>query len=168
MPTVATVKEVQVDAVTSPALTNLLAPAKDGHEIFPSLDHLNENEKTNIQNLFQKFPSLFSIDTMDIAVFFRPWMPALPIGLFQLNLQIGQRQPSVMELVSGNSKGCHMCEIAVRKFKFLGFEVSAEGILPDPEKVHAITEMTYPKDVRGIRRFLGAAGFFRRHIAKFF
>lgn len=27
--------------------------------------------------------------------------------------------------------------------------------------------MTYPKDVRGIRRFLGAAGFFRRHIANF-
>ena len=59
------------------------------------------------------------------------------------------------------------CDVAVEEFKFLGFVVSAHGIRPDPEKTRAIAEMERPKDARGVRRFLGCVGFFRRHIAKF-
>lgn len=59
------------------------------------------------------------------------------------------------------------CEFAVQEFRFLGFKVTPEGILPDPEKVHRIVEMTPPRNAKGLRRFLGATGFFRNHIPNY-
>ena len=59
------------------------------------------------------------------------------------------------------------CDIAVSEFKFLGFIVSSKGILPDPEKCKAINEMPRPTNAKGVRRFLGATGFFRRHIPQY-
>ena len=59
------------------------------------------------------------------------------------------------------------CSFAQKSIKFLGFQVSGEGILPDPEKVTAITTMPAPATVKEVRRFLGAVGFFRRHIKDF-
>lgn len=63
------------------------------------------------------------------------------------------------------SAGLHLnpgkCEIAARKLKFLCFEVSSEGMSLDRKKLTAIAKMSHPKDVRGVRRFLGAAGYFR-------
>ncbi|XP_063589274.1 uncharacterized protein LOC134766340 [Penaeus indicus] len=53
------------------------------------------------------------------------------------------------------------CEIAIRKLEFLGFEVS----VLNPQNLTAIVEMSRPKDVRGVRRFLGATEFFHRYIA---
>lgn len=46
----------------------LLAPAKVSYTEFPSLDHLDYNEKSNIRNLFQNWIGLFSLDTMDICI----------------------------------------------------------------------------------------------------
>jgi len=59
------------------------------------------------------------------------------------------------------------CEFAVQEFRFLGFKVTPEGILPDPEKVRSIVDMTPPRNAKGVRRFLGATGFFRKHIPKY-
>lgn len=59
------------------------------------------------------------------------------------------------------------CIIAATSFKFLGFQVSPEGIRPDPDKCKAISEMPRPRTAREVRRFLGAAGYFRRHIKGF-
>jgi len=56
------------------------------------------------------------------------------------------------------------CNFAKNKIRFLGFEVSGEGVAPDPSKVTCIAEMNAPKNVKGVRRFLGATGFFRKHI----
>ena len=33
--------------------------------------------------------------------------------------------------------------------------ISADGVTPDPEKTRAVQEMDAPKDVSGIRSFLG-------------
>jgi len=65
---------------------------------------------------------------------------------------------------SGFKLNVNKCEFVVQNFRFLGFRVTPEGILPDPDKVRAIAEMPAPKTVRGVRRFLGATGFFRRHV----
>ena len=59
------------------------------------------------------------------------------------------------------------CSFAQKSIKFLGFQVSGDGIAPDPDKVTAINSMPAPKTVKEVRRFLGAAGFFRRHIQSF-
>lgn len=56
------------------------------------------------------------------------------------------------------------CQFAKNKFKFLGILVSPKGILPNPSKVKAISKIMPPRTVRQVRQFLGATGFFWRHI----
>ena len=47
---------------------------------------------------------------------------------------------------------------------FLGHKISEQGIEVDKAKVDAIEKMICPKDIKGIRSFLGHAGFYRRFI----
>ena len=49
----------------------------------------------------------------------------------------------------------------------LGHTISERGIDVDKDKVDAIENMSYPKDIKGIRSFLGHAGFYRRFIKDF-
>jgi hypothetical protein len=44
---------------------------------------------------------------------------------------------------------------------------SGRGIEVDRAKVDAIEKLPYPKDIKGIRSFLGHAGFYRRFIKDF-
>ena len=46
----------------------------------------------------------------------------------------------------------------------LGHKISERGIEVDKAKVDAIEKMMCPKDIKGIRSFLGHAGFYRRFI----
>ena len=56
---------------------------------------------------------------------------------------------------------CHItlnrekCEFSKTSIKFLGHVIDREGIKPDPEKVQAICEMSEPKSLSDLRRFLG-------------
>ena len=49
----------------------------------------------------------------------------------------------------------------------LGHKISEHGIEVDKAKVDAIEKMPCPKDIKGIRSFLGHAGFHRRFIKDF-
>jgi hypothetical protein len=49
----------------------------------------------------------------------------------------------------------------------LGHKISERGIEVDRAKVKAIEKMPCPRDVKGIRRILGHAGFYRRFIKDF-
>ncbi len=68
---------------------------------------------------------------------------------------------------AGFKLNCEKCVLAKTDFKFLGFRIDAEGIHPDPDKCRAINDMPTPRTAREVRRFLGAIGFFRRHIKNF-
>ncbi len=59
------------------------------------------------------------------------------------------------------------CSIGQREVKFLGRIVSEEGFRPDPGNVEAIVNMKPPTNVKETRRFLGMAGFYRKHIDHF-
>ena len=49
----------------------------------------------------------------------------------------------------------------------LGHKISDRGIEVDKAKVDAIENMSCPKDIKGIRSFLGHAGFYRRFVKDF-
>jgi len=56
------------------------------------------------------------------------------------------------------------CKFAATTINFLGFTISPEGVSPHQDKVAAILATPAPRTVKEVRRFLGATGFFRKHI----
>uniref|UniRef100_A0AAR5QHS1 RNA-directed DNA polymerase n=1 Tax=Dendroctonus ponderosae TaxID=77166 RepID=A0AAR5QHS1_DENPD len=59
---------------------------------------------------------------------------------------------------------CHFCK---PEMKYLGYLVDAHGLRPDPEKVQAIVNITPPRNVTEIRRFIGTASWYRRFVPNF-
>lgn len=59
------------------------------------------------------------------------------------------------------------CNLLRFKLKFLGFIVSADGVLPDPDKVIPIVNFPQPKTHKAIKSFLGMCGYYRRHVPQF-
>ena len=51
------------------------------------------------------------------------------------------------------------------KVKFAGYILTDTGHTADPEKVRAIIEMPAPKDVEGVRRFLGMVNYFSKYLS---
>ena len=60
-----------------------------------------------------------------------------------------------------NSKKCSLFQ---KSLKFLGYILHENGISPCPEKVASIQNMARPKNLRGLRSFLGLANFYRRFL----
>ena len=56
------------------------------------------------------------------------------------------------------------CHSMVKEGIVLGHKISERGIEVNKAKVDAIEKMPCPKDIKGIRSFLGHAGFYRRFI----
>ncbi len=58
------------------------------------------------------------------------------------------------------------CHIGQQEVKFGGYLVSKIGIKPNPKNVEAVSKMKPNTNVKETRRFLGMAGFYRKHIEK--
>ena len=54
------------------------------------------------------------------------------------------------------------CFFGLEEIKLLGYIVNRDGIHTDPEKVKAIAKLTPPRDLKGVRSFLGMTGFYRQ------
>jgi hypothetical protein len=59
------------------------------------------------------------------------------------------------------------CEFWISKVLFLGHIINWDGLAVDPKKVAAILDWKAPKDVWGIKSFIGMAGYYRRFIEGF-
>ena len=59
------------------------------------------------------------------------------------------------------------CHFFKESLMYLGHEISAAGMLPGQEGIQKIAEMGYPKTVTGVRKFIGATGYFRRFIKNY-
>ena len=59
---------------------------------------------------------------------------------------------------------CYICQ---KKLIYLGHEISAEGIGPDPNKVKAIKDMRVPQNKTELRSYLGMCSYYRKFITDF-
>ncbi len=59
------------------------------------------------------------------------------------------------------------CQWFLRKVKYLGHIVSADGISTDPDKVAAVAKWPVPTKAPDLRSFLGFTGYYRRFIKNY-
>jgi hypothetical protein len=59
------------------------------------------------------------------------------------------------------------CEFWISVVLFLGHIINRDGLAMDPKKVAVILYWKAPKDVRGIKSFIGMVGYYRRFIEGF-
>jgi hypothetical protein len=59
------------------------------------------------------------------------------------------------------------CEFWISEVLVLGHIINREGLDVDPKKVTTILDWKAPKDVRGIKSFIGMASYYRRFIEGF-
>jgi hypothetical protein len=58
-------------------------------------------------------------------------------------------------------------EFNVKQTKYLGFIISTDGIMVDPDKIKAVLDWKVPHTVKGIQSFLGFCNFYRRFIYEY-
>ena len=66
--------------------------------------------------------------------------------------------------MTGFKLGLQKCQFAAPSIKYLGHVVDRSGIHVDKDKVKAISEMMPPTNVKMVRSFLGACGYYRKFI----
>lgn len=59
------------------------------------------------------------------------------------------------------------CKFFQKNIDYLGREVTVDGIKPGSQKVEAVMEMKEPRNIKGVRQFLGLSGYFRRHVKNY-
>jgi hypothetical protein len=93
----------------------------------------------------------------DILVYSKSWEEHL------MHLQ------TVLNILSTNSlfAKAEKCCFGVLQVDYLGHQISAQGVSVDPKKIQAVLDWPKPTTVKGMRGFLGLAGYYRKFIRHF-
>lgn len=93
----------------------------------------------------------------DILVYSRDWTTHL------CHLEEVLRVLKLHGLVA-NKKKCHFAQKSV---DYLGHVISGKGVAADPNKVESVVKWPTPKNVKGVRGFLGLTGYYRKFIRNY-
>jgi hypothetical protein len=76
---------------------------------------------------------------------------------------------AVMEVLRANNLHVKRskCSFATPSVEYLGHVISADGVAMDRAKIEAVSSWPQPRSPRGLRGFLGLAGYYRRFIKGF-
>lgn len=89
---------------------------------------------------------------------------------------LGQTKDHMIELITEVANRLRKANLSInlgkclffaRKLKFLGFVLSEEGLQADPNRLKTMQEYPPPRNLKGLRRFLGMTGYYRRLIADY-
>src|SRR3954466_12156744 len=143
------------------------ATRKD-HYLLPFIDHMLEmpfglcNAPANFQRCMSAIFHGFSEEIVEVFMDdFSIYGTSFDHCLHNLNnvLQICEETNLVL-----NWEKCHFM---VNEGIVLGHKIYERVIEVDKAKIEAIERMPYPKDIKGIRSFLGHGGFYRKFIKDF-
>ena len=59
------------------------------------------------------------------------------------------------------------CQFGVSTVNYLGHVISEEGVAVDQNKIKAVVDWPRPKNIKGVRGFLGLAGYYKKFIRHF-
>lgn len=59
------------------------------------------------------------------------------------------------------------CAFGVKSVEYLGHIISDQGVAVDPNKIKSIAQWEQPKTLKGLRGFLGLAGYYRKFVQNF-
>ncbi|PRQ41877.1 putative nucleotidyltransferase, Ribonuclease H [Rosa chinensis] len=59
------------------------------------------------------------------------------------------------------------CTFGAKSVEYLGHVISEKGVAVDPEKIEAIKNWKKPMSLKGLRGFLGMAGYYRKYVKNF-
>ena len=59
------------------------------------------------------------------------------------------------------------CVFGTSKVKFLGYDVTPNGIYPDEDKIKSVKDYPVPENPREVKRFLGFATYYRKFIPNY-
>ena len=93
----------------------------------------------------------------DILIYSRSWEDHLT------HLQIVLQVLSANSLFAKESK----CRFGVLQVEYLGHIILEQGVSVDPTKIQAVIEWPTPTTAKGVRGFLGLAGYYRKFIRNF-
>ncbi|MCH79728.1 Ty3/gypsy retrotransposon protein, partial [Trifolium medium] len=131
----------------------------EGHYEFLVMPFGLMNAPSTFQNLMNNvFRSVLRKHVLvffdDILIYSKDWDSHIKHLKEVLNLL------SVHNLVANRKK----CSFAQRSVEYLGHLISGGGVAVDPNKVVSVVQWPQPRNVKGVRGFLGLTGYYRKFI----